>query len=215
MKNINLAIADDHPMVISGLISLLSPYRHIHVIGAYPNGAALLEGLTHNRPEVLLLDIILPDTSGKELVPIIKQQYPDMKILILTSLDAPAMVTAMLRKGVNGYLLKGAGPQLLVEAIETVHRNQEFIDAGLKEQMLQNVMKYKSDTPQQLLTPELTQREKEIITLIAQEFTTKEISEKLFISYRTAENHRYNLIQKLDVKNTAGLVKVAIHMGLV
>lgn len=215
MKNINIAIADDHPMVISGLISLLSPFRHIHVVGAYPNGAALLKGLMHNCPEVLLLDIILPDTSGKELVSTIKMQYPDIKILIVTSLDAPAMVTSLMRRGADGYLLKGAGPHLLVEAIETVHHNQEFIDTTLKEQMLQNVIKYKNDAVNQIATPELTQREKEIIRLIAQEYTTKEISEKLFISYRTAENHRYNLLQKLDVKNTAGLVKAAIHLGLV
>jgi DNA-binding NarL/FixJ family response regulator len=214
MRNINIAIADDHPMVISGLISLLAPFRHIHVVGAYPNGSALLEGLAHNCPEVLLLDIILPDTSGKELVTTIKALYPDVKILIVTSLDAPTMVNSLMRRGANGYLLKGAGPQLLVDAIETVYHNQEFIDSALKEQMLQNVMKYKSDTLQQKTAPELTQREKEIIRLIAQEFTTKEISEKLFISYRTAENHRYNLIQKLDVKNTAGLVKAAIHLGL-
>ena len=215
MKNINIAIADDHPMVISGLINLLSPFRHIHVVGAYPNGSALLEGLIHNRPEVLLLDIILPDTSGKELVSTIKALYPDVKILIVTSLDAPSMLTSLMRRGANGYLLKGAGPQLIVDAIETVYQNREFIDAALNEQMLQNVMKYKSDAMRQKEGPELTQREKEIIRLIAQEFTTKEISEKLFISYRTAENHRYNLIQKLDVKNTAGLVKAAIHLGLV
>lgn len=214
MKNINIAIADDHPMVISGLISLLAPYRHIHVVGAYPTGAALMEGLMHNRPEVLLLDIIFPDTSGKDLVTTIKALYPDVKILIVTSLDAPAMLTSLMRRGANGYLLKGAGPQLLVEAIETIYQEQEFVDPALKEQMLQNVMKYKNDASQQKTAPELTQREKEIMRLIAQEFTTKEISEKLFISYRTAENHRYNLIQKLDVKNTAGLVKLAMHLGL-
>lgn len=215
MKSINIAIADDHPMVISGLISLLAPFRHIHVTGAYPGGAALLEGLAQNKPDVLTLDILFPDISGKELVPIIRQQYPDIKILVLTSLDAPAMVTSMLRRGCKGYLLKGAGPDLLAEAIGTVSRNEEFIDPGLKEQLLQNVIKYKNDALHQFVVPELTQREKEIITLIAQEYTTKEISEKLFISYRTAENHRYNLIQKLDVKNAAGLVKVAIQMGLI
>lgn len=215
MKNINIAIADDHPMVISGLISLLSPFRHIHVTGAYPGGAALLEGLAQNEPDVLLLDILLPDISGKDLVPTIKEDYPTVKILVLTSLDAPAMVTSMLRRGCRGYLLKGAGPQLLAEAIGAVARDEEFIDAGLKEQLLQNVMRYKNDPQHRFVIPELTQREKEIITLIAQEYTTKEISEKLFISYRTAENHRYNLIQKLDVKNAAGLVKVAIQMGLI
>lgn len=208
-------MTDDHPSVISGIINLLSPARHIHVIGAYPNGAALMEGLVHNKPDVLLLDIFLPDKHAYELIPIIKRKYPDIRILILTVIDEPGMVELLLRKGCVGYLLKGAGPDLLVQAIETVFRNQQFVDAPLKEQMLQNVMKRKTDIHPRLFTPLLTQREKEIITLMAQELTMKEISEKLFISHDTAENHRYNLIQKLDAKNTEGLVKVAKYMGLI
>lgn len=214
MKHIDIAIADDHPMVISGIISLLQPCRHIQVSGAYPNGAALMEGLKQRQPQVLLLDLLLPDTSGKELAPRIKEQYPELEILVLTSLDAPALVSTMLRRGCKGYVLKGAGSLLLQEAIETVNRKEKFIDPMLKEQLVQHVLKYKEEHQQTSLMPELTQREKEILQLIAAEHTTKEISEKLFISYRTAENHRYNLIQKLDVKNTAGLVKVAIQLGL-
>jgi DNA-binding NarL/FixJ family response regulator len=211
---IDLAIADDHPLVISGIISLLHAYRQIHISGAYPNGAALMEGLKQRQPQVLILDLMLPDTSGKDLVPIIRAQYPAVEILVLTSLDAPALVGAMLRRGCRGYLLKGAGPELLMEAIDAVHRREEFIDPVLKEQLLHHVIKYKKEKQQEMIIPELTQREKEILQLIAAEYTTREIAEKLFISYRTAENHRYNLIQKLDVKNTAGLVKVAIQLGL-
>ena len=215
MKNIHIAIVDDHPLIISGLITLLQPFEHIIVGGSYTDAAQLLEGLPYFQPDVLLLDIVLPGLSGKELVTTIRNTYPGIKILVLTSLDVPAMVTTMFRRGCNGYLLKGAGPATLAEAIETVFNGKEYIDAALKEQLLQGVLNFKNQAPQQAIVPKLTQREKEILKLIAAEYTTREIAEKLFISYHTAENHRNNLIQKLDVKNTVGLVKVAIQLGLV
>lgn len=215
MENIYIAIADDHPMVISGLTTLLHPYRHIVVQNAYNTAAQLLEGFQFYQPDVLLLDILLPDRSGKDLVPIIRKTYPQVRILALTSLDAPAMVTSMLRRGCTGYLLKGAGPATLADAIETVYKGESYIETGLKEQLLQNVIGFKQQTSDQAVLPGLTQREKEVLELIAAEYTTKEIAEKLFISYRTAENHRCSLIQKLDVKNTVGLIKVAIQLGLV
>lgn len=215
MNNIHIGIADDHPLVISGLTTLLHPYQHILVKSTSNNAAQLLEGLKFYQPDVLLLDILLPDQSGKELAPLILKDYPGIKILILTSLDAPAMVTSMLRRGCSGYLLKGASPATLVEAIETVNRGESYIEPGLKEQLLQNVIHFKKQTNDQFVLPGLTQREKEVLELIAAEYTTREIAEKLFISYRTAENHRCSLIQKLDVKNTVGLIKVAIQLGLV
>lgn len=137
-----------------------------------------------------------------------------MQILILTSLDAPATVNSMMRRGSKGYLLKGAGAATLVEAIETVYRGETYVDPSLKEIFFRNAIKYKETQPEQPLLPRLSQREKEILRLIANECTTKEIAEALFIGFRTAENHRYNLLQKLDVKNTAGLVKIAMQMGL-
>lgn len=215
MENIYIAIADDHPMVISGLTTLLHPYRHIVVQNAYNTAAQLLEGFQFYQPDVLLLDILLPDRSGKDLVPIIRKEYPQVRILALTSLDAPAMVTSMLRRGCTGYLLKGAGPATLADAIETVYQGQPYIESGLKEQLLQNVIGFREQSNDRSQLPGLTQREKEVLELIAAEYTTKEIAEKLFISYRTAENHRCSLIQKLDVKNTVGLIKVAIQLGLV
>ncbi len=215
MNNIHIAIVDDHPMLINGIIDLLRPYEHILVQGTYTNAAQLLEGLSIYQPDVLLLDIMLPDQSGKELVPVILKKYPDMRILVLTSLDAPAMVTTMLRRGCAGYLLKDASPEALVEAIETVYKGEEYIEPRLKKHLIQNVTKFTSNLQNQFVVPELTHREKEILKMITAEYTTREIAEKLFISFRTAEHHRNNLIQKLDVKNTAGLVMVAIQLGLV
>lgn len=216
MSKINVTIVDDHPMVLTGLETLLKPYKNIKVNALYTRAQELMEGLVSQLPDVLLLDLLLPDRSGKDLVPELLRLYPDLRILILTSIDTPSMVSGMMRKGCKGYLLKGAWPDALVEAIETVSRGEEYIEPALKEQLLQHVTRFKHQQNQDNdLLPELSQREKEILKLIAEENTTKEISEKLFISYRTAESHRYNLIQKLDVKNTAGLVKIAIQMGLV
>jgi DNA-binding NarL/FixJ family response regulator len=215
MHKINIILVDDHPMVVAGLITLLKPYRHIKVIATYTQATALLEGLKRQLPDVLLLDLVLPDWQGKELVSEILTMYPKLKILVLTSIDIPAMVSSMMRRGCRGYLMKGAGPAMLAEAIETVNRDEEYIEPALQELLLQNVTRYKTHQEGLSILPELSQREKEILKLIAEENTTKEISEKLYISYRTAENHRYNLIQKLDVKNTAGLIKVAIQLGLI
>jgi len=214
MKLINIAIADDHPMVLAGLRTILKPYSHIRIVATYSKAAELLEGIKKQQPDVLLLDISLPDQTAKELLPLLTHNYPEMQILILTSLDAPAMVNSMMRRGSRGYLLKGAAAATLAEAIETVNRKEEYLDPALKEVLFRNVIKYKNHLPEQELMPKLSQREKEILRLIANEYTTKEIAEKLFIGLRTAENHRYNLLQKLDVKNTAGLVKIAIQMGL-
>lgn len=214
-NNISIIIVDDHPMVLSGLKTLLYPYKHIVVLDTCTNSGQLLETLQYHQPDVLLLDILLPDTSGKEILPLLKKQYPEMKILVLTSLDTPAMVTAMMRRGSNGYLLKGAEPEMLTEAIETIHRGEDYIDPVLKEQLVQNVFNFKKQAQDKKIVPELTQREKDVLELIAMEYTTREIAEKLYISYHTAENHRNNLIQKLDVKNTVGLVKIAIQLGLI
>ncbi|WP_118972899.1 response regulator [Taibaiella koreensis] len=215
MRIINIAIVDDHPLIISGLVAILRPYNQIVVGGTYTSAAGLLEGLKSTPPDVLLLDILLPDISGKELVPAIRELCPETRILVLTSLDMPSMVSSMLRRGCSGYLLKGAPSHTLIDAIEIVFDGGQYIEPKLKEQLFQNFLKFKEHPKNQMVIPELTQREKEVLTLIAAEYTTREIASKLFISYYTAENHRNNLIQKLDVKNTAGLIKVAIQIGLI
>jgi len=212
--SIHITIVDDHPMLISGLTAILQPYGHIRIMDTFTTAPGLLEGLKQRLPDVLLLDLLLPGYPGKELVPVILEAYPELKILVLTSIDLPAMVHSMMRRGCLGYLLKGARPEMLIDAIESVHKGVKYIDPSLKEQWEQNLTSYQSQADPHGL-PTLSHREKEVLRLIANEYTTKEIAEQLFISYRTAENHRCNLIQKLDVKNTAGLVRIAIQMGLI
>ncbi len=210
---IKVAIIDDHPMVITGIQNMLAPCPHIEMIATYESGDNLLQDLAGQQPDVLLLDIQLPGMKGDELAEKIRQQWPAVKILAMTGFDTPFYVRNMLEKGCLGYLLKNTVQATLVHAIETVNRGETYIDEALKEQLLQHVLKIKkpaaANTP-----PVLTRREKDILRLIVQEYTSQEIADTLFLSLRTIEKYRLNMLQKLHVRNTAGLVKAAISMGI-
>ncbi len=211
---IKVVITDDHPLAIGGIENMLRAHDHIQITGAYTSGAALLAGLVQEQPDVLLLDILMPDQSGQDLAEIISKKYPRVRMLALTSLDAPYYVRGMMRRGCSGYLLKNTDQETLIKAIEEVHQGREFIEPALREQMIYNTLKGKRSHPSPPI-PVLTQREKEVLQLIIEEYTSQEIAEKLFLSLRTVEGHRLNLLQKLDAKNTVGLVKTALQMGLV
>lgn len=210
--SIKVAITDDHPLAVNGVKSMLAAYPQIEVVADYNSGTTLMEGLAIQQPDVLLLDILLPDKSGRELAPLIAKTYPDVRIVALSSLDVPIIIKHMMTHGCLGYLLKDSSQETMVAAIEHAYNGEEFIEPALKEHLLKN-MKNRPESSSSI--PNLTQREKEILQLIVSELTSQEIADKLFISFRTAETHRYSLLQKLGVKNTAGLVKAAITMGLI
>lgn len=210
---IKVMITDDHPLAISGIENMLRLSYDVEIVGAFNTGEQLLDGLAHKTPDVLLLDILLPDISGKDLAEIIRHKYPQIRILALTSLDAPMHVRTMMKRGCLGYLLKNTDQKTLINAINEVYNGNEFIEPSLKEQILHNTIngkRHHEATP----VPKLTQREKEILQLIIAEYTSQEIASKLYLSLRTVEGHRLNLLQKLDAKNTVGLVKTALQMGL-
>jgi len=205
---ISLAITDDQVIILNGLQKILADVPNIKITGIYNNGDELLEGLIKQQPDVLLLDIQMPGRSGVELAAIITKTYRNIKIIALTNVDVVAQIKKILQQGVMGYLLKDASPEKIVRAIETVYAGEQFIQEELKQQLLNSLS---ASNAKQIVT----RREKEILQLIVDEFTNQEIADKLYLSLRTVENHRNNLLQKLDVKNTAGLVKVAIQEGLV
>jgi DNA-binding NarL/FixJ family response regulator len=210
MTMIRLAIADDHPMIVNGIKNMLQYYRHIEIMQTYGSGTELLQGLQTMQPDVLLLDIQLPDISGNELARLIVRDYPSVKILVVTSMDSTFHIKDMMKAGCRGYLLKTAGKDTLVEAITEVYAGGTYLEASLKEKLLKEVLNKKNTT-----ITTLTRREKEILNLIAKELTSPEIAALLSISQRTVENHRFSLMQKLQAKNTVSLIRIASSSGLI
>ncbi|WP_212001930.1 response regulator transcription factor [Chitinophaga sp. HK235] len=209
---IKLAITDDHLLVINGLKAMLAPYPHIEVVYESNAATALMEALPASLPDVLLLDIQMPDIDGLELCKQVRKNYPEIKIIALTNFMESHYIKQMLRNGASGYLLKNTDQDTLVAAIEQVYAGEQFLDASIKQQLLHEMITGQKSTGYDI---PLTRREKEILKLIAEEHSNQQIADMLFISLRTVETHRLNLTQKLAVKNTAGLVKEAIKRGLI
>jgi DNA-binding NarL/FixJ family response regulator len=154
----------------------------------------------------------LPDLEGPELARQILKKYTDIKIIVLTSSDITIQIKKMLNIGCMGYLLKDSDDATIVAAIETVNEGGKYLSPLIQQRLVDDMFKTKQGDKQHTL---LTRREKEVLKLITQEFTNQEIADKLFISLHTVDNHRSSLLQKLNAKNTAGLVKKAIENGLV
>lgn len=207
---IRIAILDDHLMVLKGIETMLSAHESIQVVSTFSRGAKLLEALKREQFDVLLLDINLPDSNGIDLCKSISRKYPEIKIIGLSNYSETGFIKNMMRNGARGYLLKNTDKEELVKAIEAVHSGDTFIPQELNEKILSESFGHQSDS----FIPRLTRREKEILKCISQEMTNQEMADSLFISIKTVESHRNNLLQKFGVRNTAGLVKEAYLKGL-
>lgn len=210
MNSLTIALVDDHPAILNGLQMILQGFPDVSVIGAYQNGDELLDGLSVRAPEVLFLDIQLPGQDGLALCRRVSADHPDTRVIIFTNVEDRHTIRTAFQNGAAGYLLKTAGSREIREAIDTVRSGEQYVHGELKDQMFQQIFQRKPSR----YAPTLTKREKEILGLIAQGLSNQEIAEKLSLSVRTIENHRYNLMQKLDVKNTAALVRKAMELGL-
>lgn len=213
MQAIRIAIADDHPIVIEGIHKLLMQQKQFNVTATYNSGAELLKGLKNDQPDILLLDINFPDTTGNELARIISKDYPALRILVITSVENTYDIRDMIKNGCSGYILKSAPIDMLSEAIETIHKGEQFLAPELKEQLLESMLNPSSKTKPESM--KLTQREHILLELLAEGKTNNEIAAELFLSHRTIENNRLSLYQKLGVKNTAALIRVAMQRGLI
>ncbi len=212
--SIRVILVDDHPMVIEGLSNTLNAADNITVTACYSSASALMAGLKMAVPDLLLLDMQLPDRPGNEVAAEVRRAYPTLSILVLSSWSSVVLVKEMMELGCRGYLLKNtATKSVLVEAIEKIHlTGKTFIDPELQESLLSGLVGAgQSGAP---LTPMLSKREKEILKLVVADLSNQEIATKLYLSIRTVENHKYNLFQKLGVKSPAGLANAAIQLGL-
>ena len=213
MKKINLLIADDHTMFLQGIVSLLEQEPEINIVGKANNGIEALNIIsTEEAIDLIILDISMPEMDGIELSKILKKEYPEIKILVLSTHSNVNIISRLIRIGVNGYLLKNAEKSELLEAIYSIIEGNNYFSEETEEKYLAN--QFKIEKQVSTLT-ELSSREKEILILIAHEYNTAEIAEKTFISLNTVNTHRRNLLSKLNAKNTAGLVKYAVENGLV
>lgn len=210
--SIKVAILDDHPLILQGLENILSATEDISLTGTYYNGADLLDGLQTTIPDVLLLDIQMPERSGDEWITDILQHCPALKIIAYTNMDNLLYVFNMIKLGAKGYILKSAHPRYLLDCIREISmHNGTIIDNTLAEKYKEYLHTLKRES---YLHPRLTDREKEVLQLITDGYTSKQIADTLFISIRTVEFYRLNILLKLDANNTAVLVKKAIKSGL-
>lgn len=211
-----VAIADDHAMFVDGIESILRDEETIKVVDRCFDGKSVFPMLSKQQIDVLLLDINLPDMSGIEVAKKINTDFPDVKIIAVSMYNEESIVSEMLNNGAQGYILKNTGRAELVQAIETVASGQTYFSKDVTETIMGALLKKpthkKTST---FLIPEISKRELEVLALIVKEYTTPEIAEKLFISLKTVESHRSSLVSKLNVRNSAGLVRAAIELKLV
>lgn len=215
-KKINIGIVDDHAMFRQGIRMMVESNTRIAVGLEASNGVDLLELLAKGHElDVILLDLEMPEMDGMETCGKVRELYPELKILILTMHEDPRLIQHMMKQGANGYVLKTAKWEELQKALlQVVEQDYYFSDlVGLA--MLSNLKNPNKQTPGIRDAPKLSRREQEVLEQIFQGKSTSQIAETLFISQRTVEGHRSNLLRQLEVKNTAGMIVKALKLKLV
>ncbi|MBG8555230.1 response regulator [Hymenobacter guriensis] len=211
---IRIILTDDHTLLRNGLRALLARVEEVEVVGEAANGQELLDMLSTTPADVVLMDVGMPVLDGLATLPFLRQRFPEVKVLALSMLDQEEDVSQMLAAGAVGYALKTADADELAYAIRTVAAGKPFLSSiiGLNALARLHVMAPRKPAPH---IPELSARELEILELIGEGLTSGEIADQLFTSKRTVETHRLNILDKLQVKNTAALIKYAVRQGLI
>ena len=214
-KIIKYAIADDHKLFRKGIIAVLEDSPGFKLVLEAQNGRELLNNLNKAKPDIILLDLRMPEMDGIETTVEIRKQNEDVKIIIVTMLDDEKYVIHLMEVGANGYLLKNAEPEEIKTAITTAYENGYYFNDYVNKALLKRVVHKNQLKPVFNNNIELTNREIEVLKLICNEQTANEISKLIFLSPRTVEGIRTKLLEKIGVKNTAGLVMYAVKNRLV
>ncbi len=205
-------VVDDHQVLIDGIKSILQLVGDIEVVAEAQSGQKALDLLLEMDVDVVLLDINMPEMDGIQTAQLLLKQHPKLKIIALTMHQEYRFIQHMLDQGVHGYLLKSSGKEEILLAIRQVFANKSYLNAEVTRTLIEG-MRRRNVEPRKKGT-KLTHREREVLNLIVAGLTTSEIAGRLFVSSTTAETHRKNLLRKLEVRNTAGLVRVAYEKNL-
>jgi len=211
---IRILLADDHQVLLDGIHQLITKEKDMEVLAQARHGEEVLAKLQREKIDVVLLDINMPGKDGIEVCQDIRNRYPATKVLVLSMHTDSEHITEMLKRGANGYVSKNAAFEEIVDAIRAVYHGETYFSHEISQTVMRSMT---SSIPpdEETITIRLSRREREVLNLIVEEFTTQEIADKLFISIKTVETHRKNLLTKLNARNTAGLVRIAIEKGLI
>lgn len=209
----NIMIVDDHRMFLDGVTSLLKEHPEFNIIAIAKDGQeALIKLGIRNDVNVLITDISMPNMDGEELCREVKKKYPHINILALSMHSDSKSIKKILKNGATGYILKNTGKEELIEAIQHVANGVTYFSEKVKNNIMAGISGKEEEDEHQKV--QLTKREIEILNLIAAEYTTNQIADKLFISLHTVESHRKNIMRKTKAKNMAGLIKYAVKEGI-
>lgn len=210
MSKIKIIVADDHQLFREGMMALLSKNDFLDIIGEASSVVELFELMDSIEPHVVLMDISMPGTNGLEAIKTARDQYPNVKFIVLTMHAEGQYVVKAVRNGAYGYLIKNADETELITAIESVALGKKYFNSQISQLMIGN-MALQGEASHK----KLSDREMEVLELVSEGRTTKEIADQLFVSARTVDTHRVNMMKKLNVQNTAELIKKAAHLKLI
>lgn len=215
MNKIRILLVDDHELFRDGLASLLKTHNDIQIVGSLSSGEEVVDNVVDYAPDVILMDIMMGGITGIEATENLKQSFPDVKVILLSMEANSKFIEAGIKAGACGYLPKSINSGILIKAIQAVHRGEQYfsdeVSAIIFEKFLKKSMGQKPDNENQ----ELSKREVEVLRHIALGYTNKETGEKLFISTKTVDTHRSNILQKLYLKTTAHLVRYALRNQII
>lgn len=217
MKSIKILIADDHEVVRDGLKNILLSMGGVVISGEASNGEEAVKFYNSLKPDIVIMDISMPIMNGIDATRIIKENDPNAKILVLTMHDNQEYLNQIIRSGAKGFVLKNTDKEELLEAVRAVSSGENFFSKDISKLIIDNYIRSAKDSEKSEGYKEvpLTKREIEILKHIAEGKSNQEIANHLYISYNTVDTHRKNIMHKLSIKNTAGLVRYAIEKGLI
>jgi len=214
-NKIRILLADDHPVVRKGILSVLSSLKHLEILGEASDGQEAVAKVKELSPDLVLMDVEMPRMSGLEATKLIRKDFPKTRVLILSIHSGKQNVLQIIQSGAQGYVLKDASLADLVHAIESVHKGEPFFSPNISQIVLSQYLVESGADEQETSSKKLSAREREVLAMIAEGQSNKEMASKLGVGVRTIETHRERVMAKLGIHTVAGLTKYAIAHGIV